>query len=253
MLRNVNPLIGYTLQAEDGPLGKVDDLLFTDADWILRYLVVDTGDWLVERKIIIPCGMLGQPRWEAKVFPVALTKQQVQDSPPLDADAPVSRQHENRLLNYLSIHPYWTGEAMGGGFPAGRREDQGPLGEIQPEREPSESECPGGNLRSCDEVSGYRMGARDGDIGHLDDFLIDDYSWTIRYLIVATRNWLPGRKVLIAPSWVSEIEWDSGRVRVDLTRESIQESPEYDPDEVVTRDYEERLFAHHRRPPYWND
>jgi hypothetical protein len=106
-------------------------------------------------------------------------------------------------------------------------------------------------LRSARDVMGYYIEATDGDIGHVDDFLIDDSEWAIRYMIVDTRNWWPGKKVLISPEWISQVSWPDSRVYVDLTREGVKTAPEYDPSRPVEREYETRLYRHHDRPSYW--
>ena len=98
---------------------------------------------------------------------------------------------------------------------------------------------------------GYAIRAKDGDIGHVEDLIAGEGSWVIRYVAVDTCNWLPGRKVLIAPLWISDIEWSENKVTVDLTREQIEKSPEYDPAQPVNRSYEERLFDYYGRPKYW--
>ena len=102
--------------------------------------------------------------------------------------------------------------------------------------------------RSVDEVTGYHIHAVDGDIGHIDDFMIDDRSWTIRYLMIDTSNWIGGRTVLVAPEWASRIDWTKKEIYVDVTREDVEQSPEYDPSADIDGRYEERLAESFRRP-----
>jgi hypothetical protein len=108
------------------------------------------------------------------------------------------------------------------------------------------------HLRSVGEVAGYHIEASDGEIGHIEDFIFDDETWKIRYVVVDTKNWLPGRKVLVSPLWVEDVSWRKRRVRVDLTQEEIKSSPEYDPTAPVNRQYEERLYDYYGRPRYWD-
>jgi hypothetical protein len=108
------------------------------------------------------------------------------------------------------------------------------------------------HLRSTQEVLGYYIHASDGDLGHVEDFIVDDDNWTIRYMVVDTRNWLPGKKVLVAPEWITEVSWGESKVYVDLTQDAIKDSPEYDPTETVNRLYEERLYDFYGRPKYWS-
>ncbi len=106
-------------------------------------------------------------------------------------------------------------------------------------------------LRSADEVMGYHIEALDDAIGHVEDFIVDDESWKLRYIVVDTRNWLPGRKVLVAPDWIDSIRWVDQMVAVSLSREEISESPEFDPTVPINREYETRLYDYYGRPAYW--
>ena len=103
------------------------------------------------------------------------------------------------------------------------------------------------SLRSARDVTGYYIAARDGDIGHVDDFLVDDRAWAIRYLIVDTRNWWPGKKVALSPEWIKTVSWTDSRVHVDLQREEIKAAPEYDASRPFEREDETRLFEHYDR------
>ncbi len=107
------------------------------------------------------------------------------------------------------------------------------------------------HLRSTKEVEGYYIRATDGEIGHVEDFVVDDEEWAIRYVVVDTRNWLPGRKVLVSPRWISHLSWPQKEVYVDLTRDETKSAPEWDPDAPLDRQYEMRLHEHYGRPPYW--
>ena len=79
------------------------------------------------------------------------------------------------------------------------------------------------------------------------DFLADD-GWNIRFLVVDTGIWLPGRKVLVSPHWIEDVNWETAEVYTDLTREAIKLSPAYDPSKPVGEDYESALYDHYGRP-----
>jgi hypothetical protein len=244
MLRSIKSLRGFTIEASDGHIGKVHALLFDSHAWTIRYLVVDTGSWLPGRKVLIAATSLGRPRWEERVFPVALTREQVRSAPDIDADKPVSRQREIELHAYYDWIPYWgmSGDMIGG--PA--------LVPTPAEREAVEKMAKGDpNLRSAREVTGYRIHAKDGQIGHLEDFIVTDGDWVIRYLVVDTRNWLPGRKVLLSPKWVHKVSWEERGVWVDVSKETVRNSPHYDPSEPVNREYEIEMHDYYGRPTYW--
>jgi len=123
--------------------------------------------------------------------------------------------------------------------------------EAEQEAEKEADETNDTHLRSAKEVMGYRIRTTDDEIGHVEDFIIDERPWTIRYMVVDTRNWLPGRKVLVAPDWIDSVDWLEKQVSVDLTKEQVKNSPEYDPAAPVNREYEMQLYDFYGRPKYW--
>jgi hypothetical protein len=243
MLKSMTELMGYRMAATDGEIGKAHDFLFDDKEWSVRHLVVDTGRWLLGRLVLIAPQALGEADWESRRFPVSLTKDQIEKSPSADADKPVSRQHEIDLFRYYAWTPYWGGGMMGlytqpagVGVPeeAGKQVDQGDA-----------------HLRSVRHVKGYYISAHDGEIGHIDDFIVEDETWVIRYVVADTRNWLPGRRVLVSPWWFKNINWADRKASTDLKRADIKNAPRYDPVAPVSREYEERLYDYYGRPKYW--
>jgi hypothetical protein len=244
MLHSVMGLRGHNLSARDGEIGRCKDFLFDDSEWIVRYMVADTGKWLPKRKVLISPISLGEPDWNSGLIRVGLTREQIENSPLLETDAPVSRQYERKWYQYYNWSPYWYG---GGIWGDGATPEA--LGKYVEEEDAGtdELELPSHNLRSAREVAGYHIKATDGDIGHVDDFIVDDKTWAIRYIIVDTRNWLPGKKVLLAPTWASKIEWVKGGVYVNLTRDTVKESPEYDPKAPVDRAFRDALDDEHSR------
>lgn len=245
MLWRSKVLRGYHLRAVDGALGQVEDFYFDDHAWVVRYMVVDTSRWLGGRRVLIAPGELGTPDSERGEFPVNLTVEKIRSSPDIDTAKPVGRQEEERLLAHYGWTPYWVG--LGGGYASGLL--------VVPPEEPDAAAPPRGdpNLRSMREVTGYHIAATDGSIGHVADFLIDEEGWAVRYLEVDTRNWLPGKHVLVAPQWVKQLDWSQRTVAVAMTRRQIQDSPEYDPHRPLERSYEDRLHSHYGYDPYWRD
>jgi hypothetical protein len=100
-------------------------------------------------------------------------------------------------------------------------------------------------------VGSYKIQASDGEIGHVDDFIIEDKNWAIRYLIIDTENWWPGKKVLVSPQWIESVSWSEGKVFVNLSRQIVRQSPEYTEESLLTRDYETDLHRHYKRQGYW--
>lgn len=260
MLRSVNDLQGREIRATDGHIGSVAEFLFDDENWTIRYLVVDTGNWLPGRKVLISPISLGDTDWVAEVLNVSLTREQIKNSPDIDTDKPVSRQREAEYFNYYGYPYYWYGPALWGagaypmavsrtmGYPDRVGLVTGSAGSA-PKTAPQEEGDP--HLRSSREVIGYYIEATDGEIGHVEDFLIDDKSWSIRYMEVDTVNWWPGKKVVVTPQWIKRVSWEESKVHVNLTRENIRNAPEYDPTAIVNRDYENRLYDYYGSPKYW--
>jgi hypothetical protein len=253
MLRKVKDLRGYAIRATDGVIGKVDDLYFDDEDWGIRYLVVDTGNWLSGRKVLISPIALAHAGWIGTQLPVALTRAQVQGSPNIDTRKPVSRQHEAQYFGYYGYPYYWGGAGLWGmGAYPGSLTTQGRIEEDLKAHEthatPTPDDC---HLRSSNAVIGYHMTATDGDIGHLEDLLVDDHSWAIRYLVVNTSNWWGGHRVLVAPEWIGDVSWPEAKVSVDLTRQAVKDAPPYDSAAELDRQREEAVYEHYGRPGYW--
>jgi hypothetical protein len=241
----------YVIRATDGELGSVVELYFDDETWAIRYLVVDTGGWLSGRRVLISPFSIIRTDWDAVRLDVALTKQQVENSPNIDTHQPVSRQHEAAYLGYYGYPYYWDGPNLWGPafYPAALAVPATASTEAMAEGIRKESKD--SHLRSTEAVTGYHIEAADGEIGHVDGFVVDDEAWAIRYIEVATRNWLPGKKVLVSPSWIERVSWVDSKVSVGLSREAIKDAPEYIESRPITREYENRLYFHYGRPPYW--
>jgi len=248
MLRHTSDVRGYAIGATDGPIGSITDLLFDDATWLVRWLVVDTGGVFNGRKVLVPPSALGAVNHIGHQLSVRLTKQQIKDSPDISTDAPVSRVMETNLYDYYGWSPYWsTGFYMGGyGYPAGMTTPIG-LGFTSRDREDDVEAREGGDrhLRSVHEVTGYHLHARDGEIGHVEDFLIEDGDWSIHYLVVDTKNWWPGKRVLISPRSIESTNWAERRVNLDVNRQTIKDSPPYDGSKEVDRAYEHRFHGYY--------
>lgn len=257
MLWECSSVTVFGIRATDGSIGTLDDLLFDDAGWGIRWAVIDTGSWLPGRRVLLPASSLGRPDVAAREFPVDVTRERVKDAPGLDTDAPVSRQLETRIFGYYGWAPYWeAGYPLGPGAIGGLSAPVPPAGIAEPPPlradEPVPDQPEGDpHLRSIKEVTGYYVEATDGDIGHIEDFMVDDDGWAIRYLLVDTKNWWPGKIVLISPNWLRDISWTDRTAFVDVSRDQVKSSPEYDPAASLGRGYEERLHDHYGYGPYW--
>jgi len=247
MLIKAKTLKGYTLDSFDGEIGKVVEFYFDDHHWTVRYLVADTGDWLTDRQVLISPHALVEVSKEKQHIVVNLTRKQIEGSPSLNSDKPVSRQFEEEYYGYYEWPMYWAGPYMWGAYTDIVRDSEKRAVSIIGEKEGDP------HLRSTQEVYGYHIQAADGEIGHVEDFIIDDETWAIRYLIINTQNWWPGKKVLVSPQWIERVSWSESKVFVNLPCEIIKQSPEYTDDSQLTRDYETGLHQHYKRQGYWVD
>ena len=247
MLCKAKTLTDYKLESLDGEIGKVKEFYFDDRHWTIRYLVADTGNWLAGRQVLISPYALNSVIKSEKHLSVDLTKKQIKDSPSLNNDKPVSSQFEESYYEYYGWPMYWSGPNMWGTYHyiERNREKWGKFnrGEKAWDR----------HLRSTHAVSGYHIQALDGEIGHVEDFIIDDETWAIRYLVIDTRNWWAGKKVLVSPQWIENVSWGERKVFVNLSRQTIKESPAYTEESLLTRDYETALHRHYNRKGYWID
>ena len=249
MLWNASAINGYAIAASDGEIGTVSDFLFDDASWLVRWLVVDTGNWLSGRKVLLPPSALGRLDAKEEEFSVKLTRQQVKDSPEIDTDRPVSRQMETSVYDYYGWSPYWgAGFYMGGyGYMPGSGMASPYLGARRREQEIADAQADRDDvhLRSVEAVTGYHMRASDGEIGHVEDFLVEDADWSIHYLIVDTTNWWAGKKVLVSPRSALEIDWTDRLVNLNVSRQRIKDGPAYDPSITIDRAYDEKVLTYY--------
>ena len=250
MLRSLKDLERYVVCATDGDIGSVANFLLDDERWIVRYLIVRTFSPLVltGRMVLISPISFRQVDWSTQRFHLALTMDKVKNGPSIDVDKPVSRQHERDYSRYYDYPHYWgyTGLWGMGPYP-------GLLAEGRWSDAPADdaAESVDVRLRSAREVRGYHIQGTDEAIGHIEDFIVDDESWEIRYLVIDTSNWWGGKKVLVAPQWASRISWSESKVYVDLSRQAIKKSPEWNSTTAVNREYETRLYDYYGRPVYW--
>ncbi len=226
MLRSIKQLYGEKLGASDGEIGHVKDFYFDDQNWAIRYLVADTGSWLLGRQVLISPHAFGSLHQAGKVLRVNLTRKQIENSPSIESHKPVSRQYEEEYYRYYGWPYYWQGEGLWGmsGFPilelpakplaSERATASGP----QPERADA-------HLRSTQAVNGYHLQASDGTIGHVCDFVMDDQSWAIGQLVIKTGHRLSGKEVQIPTSKVDRISYEESKVFVNLTKEAVEQSP----------------------------
>ena len=238
-IRKLKTLTGHVLQATDGEIGKLKEIYFDEARWTTRYFVAQTSSWLLGRDV------LSAPRHVIAVdsaqerLEVTLSRAQIEACPSIDTAKPVSKHYEDLFHEYYGLEPYWA-VAEGEEIELPARPDE-PI--VLPPRDARAPKRP--HLRSSREVCGYRIDAIDASLGHIDDFLISTRDWRIRFLEVDTRNWLPGKHVLLAPAWIDQIDWGDREVSVRVNSDTVKAAPEYEPGAAIGPDDEIRLLEHY--------
>lgn len=230
MLHLARKVCGATIRATDGDIGTLQDLYFEEDRWTVRYLLVDTGKWFSGKKVLLsPMSVHGE--WGMTGVRVNLTKDQVWNSPEFDDRQPLSRAGETKVLGYYGYPYYWGATNVWGSYdnPAAL------LTAPAAARVPIESTSSGTgidpearDLRSTNKSTGYHLHATDGEIGHVDDFLIGQESWRIRYLLVDTSNWIGGRSVLVSCDTLQGVDRDRSMLHVSVTRDAIRNGPSFD-------------------------
>lgn len=234
-MRSLKELLKFKVHAEDDIFGGISDFYFDDTGWNIRYLVIDTGGWLPGRKVLISPSAAGVPDWLEKSIPVELNRSQIENSPSISTDLPVSRQHEEAISLYYGWPRYWSAAGMpspglGGwtGTGAAAIAEGSPEEGVEFEEEREEELRHDPHLRSLRAVLGYAIHATDGEIGHVEDFLADMDTWAIQKLVVDTKNWLPGKEVIVGIEHISDVSWEDRRVSVDLAKARVESSPEFE-------------------------
>ena len=241
MLRPLQELIGFQIAATDGILGHVVGAYFDDDRWSVRYFVVHTGSWLDARDVLISPIVLSATDGKTRTFAARLTKKQVEDSPSINLDRPVSRQQESDISDHYGWPAYWSMGLWESRIPATMMGMYPHASDSRASRKPGDP-----HLRSSREVIGYHLHATDDTLGHVEDLIIDDHDWAIRYLAVATSNWWFGGHVLISPRWIRAVRWPERLVDLAVTRDLVKHSPTWTPSHPITQDYEDSLSEYYR-------
>jgi sporulation protein YlmC with PRC-barrel domain len=235
----LSALKGFDIVGSDGRIGKVKDFLFLDDRWKVRWLVVDIGGWLSGRKALIHPSAIADMDYTLQEARVPLTRQQVEGSPDIRTDEKLSNALEARLFAHYGWDPDW-GRSLFAGIRDAPPALPGAVGESVDDP----------HLRSFEAIKGYRLRATDGEIGNVENFLIDRDGWNIRYLIVGTGKWWFGKEVLLAPYAVAAIDWLNREILLNVTGEQVKSSPPWDPLKFVDAEYGGRLHQHYGWPAF---
>lgn len=231
MIISTATLRGFTLHASDGELGRCKDFLFDDESWAVRYMVADTRKWLPGRKVLISPEQLGSPDWSSQTLPVSLTKRRIQDAPPLDEAAPVSRRAEARWADYFGYSRYWAAPASWGTVGVGTALPLTTPPTVEPSAladELSEDDLDAVHIRSCHELVGYALQTQNGELGHVDDVLVDSDTWRLYRWVVKSRHLADRAPVLVPVESTQDISWHARSVHVSLSMDQVAACPRLD-------------------------
>lgn len=247
MLRSMETLYGFTVMAVDGDVGRLDDVLFDDEEWSVRYLSVISTAWPSGKVASISTEAVGAPDWNEMTLPVDLTTEAIENSPQADVDEPFSRQHEIRLHDYYGWAPYWPSSSD--------QEPEVPDSDVNLlEEDTVESEVWDQNyshLQATRELQGYRAQLNDGTMGVLQDFIVDSKEWIIRYLIFDLSDCQPGKRGIVPIELVDDISSGEEKIYLDMTKEDLCNSPDFNPKEPVNRTTESKIYDFYGQARYW--
>jgi len=225
MQLNINSLLGFSLSAIDGEVGMVEEIYFDDRNWAIRYLVVKTGQWLSGRKVLISPLAFDRSQWNGRTFPVNLTINQILNSPDGDTNRPLSLQHTKALNEYYLWQPF-----MDNGFYAPVHCDQPDLTEKPTINCPSAENF---HMRSTRDTRGFRIHAKDGEIGFVSGFIVEDESWKIVYLVVIAKSIFGDQKILISVQDICKIKWTESKIYLDISVKAVEQSRTFDGSKIA--------------------
>lgn len=260
MLHTLNDLTGFSINATDGKIGAVKDCYFDDKQWVIRYFIVETGTWLGNRKVLLSPISIKYLNLEEKTIALSITMNQVKNSPQVDTHQPISQQYEIDYLSYYGYPAYWGNAGFWGAYASPAMIASGSAASLLQRNDDlkiadtfvaAQSAPNDLHLRSCNDTIQYQVQALDGELGHLHGLLVDEDTWAVRYFIVSTGNWWLGHQVLMAPSWIKEINWIDAKISVDMTRQQLKSAPIFDPGVPLSRQKELGIHRHYNRPGYW--
>ncbi len=217
-------LRGCSIAASDGNIGSAIELLFNDETWSVRYLVVDTGSWLAGGLVLLGRNELGRADPESGTIAVAVSKKELLRAPGIQTVTPVSIQlrkleRERRQALTAPATP-----PAGRGAPA----STSPSANLRQRSDP--------HLRSSAAIAGtYTFRTHDGEIGTVEDFVLDDEEWRIRYLVARVGLVLFGKKVLVPSDLVRSISAQCKEIGIDLTCSMLKHAHRFRPGEPIPR------------------
>ncbi|MGD8412600.1 MAG: PRC-barrel domain-containing protein [Candidatus Latescibacterota bacterium] len=219
MMMRAKEILGTTVRSADGEIGKVKDILFDSEEWVVRYVVVDTWDWLPERKLIIPPAVLKSPATRLRSFDVPMDKREISRGATLRDGDVLTRRVEASVFEQFKLAPYWAVRVPGGGAmiadQVASHDDEG-----------ADAQTP---LKSFRETAGFEILAGDGPIGRMVDFFVDDQSWSVAEVAVDTTDWLRDGSAVLKSRWFTGVDTRRRKMTLNKTSEEVENDPGFKP------------------------
>lgn len=254
MLKPLSDYSGLILKTvDDEDIGEVKDFYFDDETWTVRYMIVSSekGDILISTFSVREFDRL------SKSLKSNLSAKKVISAPRADLVRPVSKLEEERLANYYGWPMYWVwgGATSGVGMYPPEAISSANTPEIneyyQKQYQELQAKIEKSTLRSYKEIIHYGIDTGNEKFGQVEDLLVDDDTFKIRYVVIDTIRFFPSKNVLVASEWIEDVSWDERVFRTNLSKESIKKSPSYEKSHSPDRNFEEKLHANYGLSGYW--
>ena len=230
-------------------IGTICGFVVDKRSWNVSHIVVQIGKGLEDQNVLISQLAFGKPLLSDKVFPVSLTKgrsgiQSSDDFTDLSACSYVTKlevclgpPNGWALVRPMPLPAFPMPMVSSFYVMENASSTQGEQNcDVRPQ--------------SCRDLIGSSVQATDGRVGVVDDLIVDDDCWLVRYVVLDTGRWFPGRKVILSTSWLKHASEDDPTLLMDLTSEAVKDGPTYDPGVPINRELESGIFAHYDRRPY---
>ncbi|NGP46129.1 PRC-barrel domain containing protein [Bacillaceae bacterium SIJ1] len=278
MLYKGKELESYKLGATDGDIGKIEDFYFDESQFVVRYIVADTRTWFFGGEVLLSPEAFQKVDPSDRIVHVNLTKDQIKDSPKPNQEQPINRQFEKDLSDFHGWRYYWlSAGGAGAGYNTPGTGAPGPVVPVAPVPEEAGSHSQrnldetvdethegyeekeleehlqheNSQLQSMDDLKGYEVHVKEGYVGKIDDMILEDGTWKIRYLVVDVGIGIDTKLVLISPDWVKEISWIDQTITAPLEHDLVEHAPVFEEDQPLTREYEEKLYDYYNQQRYW--
>lgn len=222
MLITVQQILQQPVYGAHEALGDLVDLLLDSYTWNVRFGVVEVGAWLASRPVLIDAPRLAQAQWNETehALRLPLSRSEIRACPPLESLTGARPPREAGLVEHFVWGSHWREHLTSQPAPVG-------VDAVPTPASPAEQRER--DLYAARQLIGYRLEAVDGEVGALQDFLLDLDHWVVRYFIVELDTFLGGRRRLISPGAAEAIHPSDRLLRVHFSAAEIEAAPEYDP------------------------